>query len=215
MKSCSSPNESEFVSLPVFPTYPYYLTIVRLWHVHWLNASFSPPIWHFLSLSLIFFAKKEIAKEILWLFSGATPKEAVFDADEGCFKKQLGKRYLEKSDQKWQFGKEKHTFSICIFQWSLTFPFTFIFLSLRRKQCYQYWKTKAPRILTSGEGRLALLRNSITCTMNIHLNAKPRNEILFSTRGSCDEQILIPSGWYGDTPKHYSIHVSSETQSQR
>lgn len=53
VKSCSSPNESEFVALPVFPAYPYYLTGVRLWHVHWSNANFLPSIWHFLSLSPI------------------------------------------------------------------------------------------------------------------------------------------------------------------
>lgn len=53
VKSCSSPNESEFVALPVFPAYPCYLTGVRLWHVHWSNASFLPSVWHFLSLSPI------------------------------------------------------------------------------------------------------------------------------------------------------------------
>lgn len=80
----------------LFP-FLFFLLTPTIWP--WLDCGmytgwtpvFSLPFGIF-SLSNGFLTKKKKAKEIFLLFLGATPKEAVFDTDEGCIEKHLGEK---------------------------------------------------------------------------------------------------------------------------
>lgn len=117
VKSCSSPNESEFVALPVFPAYPYYLTGVKTLACTLVECQFSTFHLAF-SISLTNFNSKKLQKKCFFS-SWEQHSRKLSDTYEGCFEKQLGKRNPEESYQKMAICERK----ACFF--NLHFPMIF------------------------------------------------------------------------------------------